>query len=52
MSSTENLDAARRLLTLAARRGLRRPLCSLRTAAVLHWRDLKDVKTLLDELGN
>ena len=40
MSSTENPDAARRLA------------CSLRTAAVLHWRDLTDAKTLLGELGN
>ena len=39
MSSTENLDAARRLA------------CSLRAVAALHWRDLKDAKALLDELG-
>ena len=39
MSLTENLDAARRLA------------CSLRTAAVLHWRDLKEAKELLDELS-
>jgi hypothetical protein len=38
MSSAENLDAARRLA------------CSLRTAAVLHWRDLKDAKALLEQL--
>jgi len=39
MSSTDNLDAARRLA------------CSLRAAAALHWRDLKDAKALLDELN-
>ena len=57
MSSTENLDAARRTLLLDATRRLVRSfryaalVCSLRTAAVLHWRDLKDAKALLDELN-
>jgi hypothetical protein len=57
MSSTENLDAARRTLLLDATRRLVRsfryaPLaCALRAAAALHWRDLKDAKALLDELN-
>ena len=57
MISTDSLDAARRTLLLDATRRLVRSfryaalVCSLRAAAALRWRDLKDAKALLDELN-